>query len=105
VNCSRHICSIVNGGEKLWRLAGEKCSVMGTASSSAACCRNLCLARPPPSDAAGATGIKRALAAGQRVLIADHGALVEISPEGSRRVIRQIPPTVPVIAGQVILLQ
>ena len=70
------------------------------------------LSRPQTADqipmlAAMATkqAYERALAAGQSVLIADNGALVEISPDGSRRVIRQIAPNIPVKAGQVISLQ
>lgn len=46
-----------------------------------------------------------ALAAGQPVLIADSGVLVEVSPDGTRRVLKPLHPHVPVILGQVITLQ
>ena len=48
---------------------------------------------------------QQALAAGESVLIADKGTLVEVSPDGSRRVIPQIELNVAVSVGQVILLQ
>jgi hypothetical protein len=46
-----------------------------------------------------------ALAAGQSVLIAESGFLVEISPDGGRRVVKRIAPNIPVTAGQIISLK
>ena len=46
-----------------------------------------------------------ALAAGQHVLIADSGVLVEVSPDGTRRELKLLEPHVPVTQGQVIAIQ
>ncbi len=42
----------------------------------------------------------RALASGSSVLISENGALVEVHPDGTKRVIRQIPSPTPVTSGQ-----
>lgn len=53
---------------------------------------------------AGRNAYERALHAGQKVLIAEGGVLYEVSPEGGRRVIKQLPPMIPVQKGRVLKL-
>jgi hypothetical protein len=48
---------------------------------------------------------RQALAAGQHVLVADSGVLIDVAPDGTRRVVKQLEPNIPVKAGQVISLQ
>ena len=48
---------------------------------------------------------REALASGLNVLIAEAGLLVEVSPDGSRRIIKRLEPNIPVTAGQIISLQ
>lgn len=48
---------------------------------------------------------QQAIDAGQTVLIAESGLLVEIFPDGTRRILRHLQPNIPVKSGQVIPLQ
>lgn len=41
-----------------------------------------------------------ALASGCKVLIAEEGKLIEVSPNGTRKVLRSIPPPISVKVGQ-----
>ena len=45
---------------------------------------------------------RRALASGNKVLIAEAGELREVSPDGTRRTVRKIEPSVKMQKGQVI---
>ena len=42
----------------------------------------------------------RALASGSSVLICEKGAITEVHPDGSRKIIKQISPPTPVTPGQ-----
>jgi hypothetical protein len=42
----------------------------------------------------------RALASGSSVLMSENGALIEVHPDGTKKIIKQIPPPTPVILGQ-----
>ena len=48
---------------------------------------------------------RRALASGNRVLIAEGGQLKEVSPDGKKRIIRQIEPSVKMQKGQIIKIK
>lgn len=43
-----------------------------------------------------------ALATGSSVLMSENGNLVEIFPNGKRKFIKKLPPSAPVIPGQII---
>lgn len=46
-----------------------------------------------------------ALASGSTVLLSENGNLVEVFPDGSRKVIKPLPPPTPVSIGQKLELQ
>ena len=46
-----------------------------------------------------------ALASGSSVLIGEKGNLVEVFPDGKRKVIKPLPPLIPVTRGQRLMLQ
>jgi hypothetical protein len=48
---------------------------------------------------------RQALAAGQHVLVAESGVLIDVAPDGTRRVVKQLEPNISVTVGQVITLQ
>jgi len=62
------------------------------------------LERHIPKLAATATmhAHRRALASGNTVLIAESGELREVSPDGTRRTIRKIEPSLKMRKGQII---
>lgn len=41
-----------------------------------------------------------ALASGSTVLMSENGNLVEVFPDGQRKVIKSLPPSTPVVPGQ-----
>lgn len=55
---------------------------------------------PELAEAAVREAYWRALAAGNRVLVSEGGNLVEVSPDGSRRVVRPLPPKLPLTPGR-----
>lgn len=55
---------------------------------------------PILADAAIKQAYWRALATGSSVLISEEGALVEIFPDGTRKVLKQLEPQTDVISGQ-----
>lgn len=46
----------------------------------------------------------RTVEAGLSVLIAEGGMLIEVSADGRRRVVKRLPPNIPVEAGKIIML-
>lgn len=54
---------------------------------------------PAVSGSAFAGARKRVLASGQSVLLSDNGVIYEVSPDGSRKVFKEIEPPIPVVAG------
>lgn len=55
---------------------------------------------PEMASAAVKQAYWQALASGSTVLEVENGALVEVSPDGSRKVIKQMPPHTAVRRGQ-----
>lgn len=55
---------------------------------------------PELADIAFKQAYWQALASGEKVLAAEAGALVEISPDGSRKEIQKLPPHVKVKPGE-----
>ncbi|MEQ1546294.1 hypothetical protein [Methyloglobulus sp.] len=55
---------------------------------------------PILADAAVKQAYWQALATGSSVLISEEGALVEIFPDGTRKVLKQLKPQTAVTAGQ-----
>ena len=55
---------------------------------------------PEMAKAAVAQAYWAALASGCKVLIAEKGQLIEVSPDGTRKVIKSISPPIPVKMGQ-----
>lgn len=51
------------------------------------------------SGSAFAAAYKQSLASGQSVVISDQGSLYQISPDGSRKLLKQIQPPTPVRRG------
>lgn len=47
----------------------------------------------------------RALASGHSVLKAEENALVEVHPDGTTTFIKSLPPSIPVIKGQILEIQ
>jgi hypothetical protein len=54
---------------------------------------------PELAQVAFAEAYQRTLAAGQSVLVSDHGFVLEVFPDGTRKMIKQIEPPVPVVKG------
>lgn len=46
-----------------------------------------------------------ALASGSSVLISENGNLVEVFPNGKQKIIKQLPPSIPVTRGQKLEIQ
>ena len=59
---------------------------------------------PYLAEAAVKQAYLQALAAGYSVLIAEEGALVEVFPDGTKKVLKQLEPPITVIQGQRIKL-
>ena len=55
---------------------------------------------PDLADAAVKQAYWQALAAGSSVLVFEEGALVEIFPDGTRKVLKQLEPQTAVTSGQ-----
>lgn len=55
---------------------------------------------PDLAEAAVKQAYLQALAAGSSVLVSEDGALVEIFPDGAKKVIKQLEPQTAVISGQ-----
>jgi hypothetical protein len=55
---------------------------------------------PDLADAAFTQAYSQALAMGSSVLKVEQGVIFEIFPDGSRKFIKQISPTIPVTLGQ-----
>ena len=55
---------------------------------------------PDLADAAVKQAYWQALATGSSVLVSEEGALVEIFPDGTRKVLKQLEPQTAVTAGQ-----
>ncbi len=55
---------------------------------------------PILADAAVKQAYWQALATGSSVLVSEEGALVEIFPDGTRKVLKQLEPQTDVISGQ-----
>lgn len=55
---------------------------------------------PELAEAAVRQAYWRALASGSRVLVGENDQLVEVAPDGSRRVVRALEPDVAVTPGQ-----
>jgi hypothetical protein len=55
---------------------------------------------PDLADAAVKQAYWHALATGSSVLVSEEGALVEIFPDGTRKVLKQLEPQTAVIVGQ-----
>lgn len=55
---------------------------------------------PDLADAALKQAYWQALATGSSVLVSEEGALVEIFPDGTRKVLKQLEPQTEVILGQ-----
>jgi hypothetical protein len=55
---------------------------------------------PDLADAALKQAYWQALATGSSVLVSEEGELVEIFPDGTRKVLKQLEPQTDVIAGQ-----
>ena len=55
---------------------------------------------PELADAAVRLAYWQALAAGSVVLVREDDDLVEVSPDGTRRVVRALPPALPVTVGE-----
>ena len=54
---------------------------------------------PQLAQYAFSNAYRNALDSGQSVLVSDNGFLVEVFPNGTRNIIRQIDPPIPVIVG------
>lgn len=52
------------------------------------------------ADSAAKQAYLRTLAAGHSVLESENNALVEVHPDGTRRIIKKITPAIPVVKGQ-----
>ena len=59
---------------------------------------------PEMAELATRQAFWQTLASGAPVLIAENGQLVEVSPDGNRRIIKELPAPTPVTAGQTFLL-
>ena len=60
---------------------------------------------PELAEAAFKQAYWAALASGSTVLISENGNLVEVFPDGARKVIKPLPPSTPVAIGQKLELQ
>jgi hypothetical protein len=54
---------------------------------------------PPVSGSAFAAARLEALASGQSVLQSEQGVIYEVSPDGTRRRVKEIEPPTPVVPG------
>lgn len=59
---------------------------------------------PEMAQAAVAQAYWNALAAGCKVLCTEGNNLVEISPDGTKRIIKALPPRTPVKIGQTLII-
>ena len=55
---------------------------------------------PDLADAAVRQAYWSSLASGNNVLICENGAIVEVHPDGSKKLIKKIAPPIPTIKGQ-----
>jgi hypothetical protein len=55
---------------------------------------------PELADIAFKQAYWAALASGSSVLVSENGNLVEVFPDGSRKIIKSLPPSTPVTRGQ-----
>ncbi len=55
---------------------------------------------PELAEAAFRQAYWRALGSGSSVLVSEDGNLVEVYPDGSRKIIKKIPRSIPVTLGQ-----
>lgn len=55
---------------------------------------------PELADAAFKQAYWAALASGSSVLVSENGDLVEVFPDGKRKFIKKLPPSIPVTRGQ-----
>jgi len=60
---------------------------------------------PRLAEAAMGKAYRRALASGSKVLIAEAGELKEVSPDGTKQVIKRIEPPVKMQKGQIIKIK
>lgn len=60
---------------------------------------------PELADAAVKQAYWQALASGNNILASEGGKLVEIHPDGSRKIIKTLLPSTPVTIGQRIIIQ
>lgn len=60
---------------------------------------------PELADAAVKQAYWQTLAAGNSVLESDNGTLVETHPDGTRKIIKQLLPSIPVAKGQKLQIQ
>ena len=57
---------------------------------------------PELADVAFKQAYWAALASGSSVLISENGSLVEVFPDGKHKFIKHLPPSTPVIPGQIL---
>lgn len=55
---------------------------------------------PELADLAVKKAYLESLIAGNNVLISENGKLVEIRPDGTKKIIKQLPPSTPVTKGK-----
>lgn len=60
---------------------------------------------PELADAAFKQAYWAALASGSSVLVSENGNLIEVFPDGTKKFIKQLPPSTPVTPGQRLLLR
>ena len=60
---------------------------------------------PELADIAFKEAYWSALASGSSVLISKNGNLVEVFPDGKQKIIKRLPPSVPVTRGQKLKIQ
>ena len=60
---------------------------------------------PELAEAAFKQAYWAALASGSSVLISEKGNLVEVFPDGTKKIIKTLPPSTPVTPGQRFMLQ
>jgi hypothetical protein len=60
---------------------------------------------PELAEAAFKQAYWAALASGSSVLVSEKGNLVEVFPNGTKKIIKKLPPSTPVTPGQRFMLQ
>ena len=60
---------------------------------------------PELAEAAFKQAYWAALASGSSVLMSENGNLVEVFPDGTRKIIKPLPPSTPVTPGQKLSIQ